>query len=83
MKLDLGRDKNYKSKNIQNRWEKQRESWLQSHNKEKSDPRDGFPSRLIPPSNKFGPVGHDSTVRTTRKNIKKTMKKQMGPYKPF
>lgn len=48
--LNLGPNKNYKTKIIQNRWEQQRSSWLgmNTNNQIRTDPRDGIPAQNIP-----------------------------------
>ena len=49
--LDLGADKNYKTKVIIERWDKERLAWLSSGNK-KVDPRDGIPYATLPVDHK-------------------------------
>ena len=74
--LDLGANKNYKTKPIQDRWEAQRAMWLDPKNHKSNakghDPRDGILSEELPMDHK-----KRSTIEpglSTRKMIKMTMR---------
>jgi hypothetical protein len=83
--LDLGQNKNYKTKVIQDRWEAQRALWLDCKNHRNSDkgydPRDGIPSEELPMDHK-----KKSSIEpglSVRKMIKMTMRSVQSPYEPF
>lgn len=80
--LELGDDKNYTAKAVQDRWTQQRNAWLVSTNllaslqKQKStgaDPRDKFPAGQIP----------QELTDPERRRVKRTMKALQGPYEGF
>ena len=83
--LDLGANKNYKTKTIQDRWETQRALWLDSKNHKNNetgyDPRDGIASEELPMDHK-----KRSTIEpglSMRKMVKMTMRSVQSPYEPF
>ena len=83
--LDLGANKNYKTKTIQDRWETHRALWLDSKNHKNNssgyDPRDGVPSEELPMDHK-----KRSTIEpglSMRKMVKMTMRSVQSPYEPF
>ena len=76
--LNLGDNKNYKTKTIQNRWEAEREKWLNS--KTKQDPRDGVPGEPLPMDNKKRAADQSMSVR---KKVKMTMRSVTSPYEKF
>lgn len=83
--LDLGGNKNYKTKTIQDRWETQRALWLDSKNHKNNDkgydPRDGISSEELPMDHK-----KRSTIEpglSMRKMVKMTMRSVQSPYEPF
>ena len=76
--LDLGADKNYKTKVIQTRWDQERQKWLDKASK--TDPRDGVPVGQIPIDHKKKTVDNSMSIR---RRIKHTMRSVQSPYMPF
>lgn len=93
--LDLGLNKNYKTKIIQDRWEKQRQAWLNPKTHENNtaivdnevvfrpnDPRDGVSQGQIPLDHSVKVAQGYSEV-SLRKKIKRIMKNLQSPYDAF
>ena len=83
--LNLGINKNYKTKAIQDRWEQQRALWLdpKSHANYNTnyDPKDGIPSEDLPIDHRQK-SGIEPAI-SVRKMVKMTMRSVQSPYEPF
>ena len=86
--LNLGANKSYKSKVIQDRWEKQRNIWLSKSKHviaegqmKEIDPRDGIPSDMVPIDHSIR--SRENEGLSVRKKIKNVMRSQASPYETF
>ena len=76
--MDLGLQKNYKTKVIIDRWEQERAKWLEQP--ATKDPRDGLQAALLPMDHKQKLPDHSMSVR---RSIKQTMRSVQSPYPAF